>query len=154
MIEDLLHSNSTIKQRELKEKISKLRLNEIKENENENEKIEKINEKIENNEKNLDEKENKTIKKDSINEEIVINKTVPENERKFDDYGMEELINKREELMRNRKITTNEYYKIPHKANKEQIKKRNELEIKLDQINNDLAKIRIRMNILKSSKKK
>ena len=61
---------------------------------------------------------------------------------------MEELINKRDELMKDRKNATNEYYKIPTKANSSQIKKRNELEIKLDQINNDLAKIRIRLNIM------
>ena len=54
--------------------------------------------------------------------------------------------------MRDRKTTTNDYYKIPIKANTLQIKKRNELEIKLEQINNDLAKIRIKINILKNSK--
>ena len=61
-------------------------------------------------------------------------------------------MSKRDELLRDRKNTTNEYYKIPNKANSQQIKKRNELEIKLDQINNDLAKIRIRINILKNNK--
>ncbi len=178
MIEDLLHSNSNIRQRELKERISKLKLNEIevphidknlieKENlgeKNDSQNLDKKNldnknldkknlEEKKVDEKNLDKKEDQNINKDSNNEEIIINKAPHEGIRKIDELGLEELINKREEIMRNRKNATNEYYKIPNKANKEQIKKRNKLEIKLDQINNDLAKIRIRMNILKNSKK-
>ena len=154
MIEDLLQSNSNIKQKELKERIDKFQLNQIEEKENEKYFISKEKQNLKdelknnnNNNKNIIEEEKKE------KEEIVINKAVEEDVRKFDEYGMDDLINKREELMRDRKNATNEYYKIPHKANSAQIKKRNELEVKLDQINNDLAKIRIRINILKNPKK-
>ena len=147
MIEDLLQSNTSIKQKELKEKLSILGLNKIEENENEIYFDLKENKNKDNNDNKDENNNNPKV------EEIVINKAKDEDKHKFDKYGMEELINKRDELMKDRKNATNEYYKIPTKANSSQIKKRNELEIKLDQINNDLAKIRIRINILKNTKK-
>ena len=59
----------------------------------------------------------------------------------------------RDELVGERNFITNEFYKIPTKATIKQNQRRNELEKRLAQINNELAKIRIRINILKESKK-
>ena len=138
MIENLLQSNTNIKQKELKRRLDEVKLNKIEEIDNE---------------KYFDIKENNGNKEnENTKEEIVINKAKEEDIHKFDECGLDELMSKRDELLRDRKNTTNEYYKIPNKANSQQIKKRNELEIKLDQINNDLAKIRIRINILKNNK--
>ena len=138
MIENLLQSNTNIKQKELKRRLDEVKLNKIEEIENE---------------KYFDIKENNENKEnENTKEEIVINKAKEEDIHKFDECGLDELMSKRDELLRDRKNTTNEYYKIPNKANSQQIKKRNELEIKLDQINNELDKIRIRINILKNNK--
>ena len=144
MIEDLLQSNSSLKKNELKVRINKFKLNKIEEEENEKYFKTQENEDEINNKNNTKEKEEKG--------EIVINRAPVEDAHKFDELGLDELMSKRNEMLRDRKNTTNEYYKIPNKANSAQIKKRNELEVKLDQINNDLAKIRIRINILKYSK--
>ena len=144
MIEDLLQSNSSMKKNELKGRINKLKLSKIEEAENEKYIKKQENEEEINNKNNTKEEEEKG--------EFVINRAEVEDVHKFDELGLDELMSKREEFLRDRKNTTNEYYKIPNKANSAQIKKRNELEVKLDQINNDLAKIRIRINILKNSK--
>ena len=141
MIENLLQSNSSLKKNELNGRINKLEFNKIEETENE--KYFKTQEN--------EDKINKNEQKEK--EESVVNKAPEEDIHKFDEFGLDDLMSIRDELIRDRKITTNEYYKIPSKISSSQIKKRNELEIKLDQINNDLAKIRIRMNILKNSKK-
>ena len=146
MIENLLHSKTYINQNSLKEAIDKLEIKKVDEVENDYFYTSK--------EKNHIDKINNINKKNNEKEIIIVNKAKDEDKQKFDEYGFDELISKRDELMRERKNTTNEYYKIPTKnANSSQIKKRNELEIKLDQINNDLAKVRIRINILKNSKK-
>ena len=146
MIENLLHSKTYINQNSLKEAIDKLEIKKVDEVENDYFYTSK--------EKNHIDKINNINKKNNEKEIIIVNKAKDEDKQKFDEYGFDELISKRDELMRERKNTTNEYYKIPTKnANSSQIKKRNELEIKLDQINNDLAKVRIRINILKNSNK-
>ena len=63
-------------------------------------------------------------------------------------------MDRRDELIGERNYLTNEFYKIPTKANMKQNQKRIECEQRISQINNELAKIRIRINILKESKKK
>ena len=149
MIDNLLQSNSFIKQKNLKEIINKLETYENNELNNNNH----------NSEENNDINKDKNIehhKQNNINEkeEKVINTINEEGKNSSKERELDDLMNKRDELMRERKNTTNEYYKIPTKnANSIQIKKRNELEKKLDQINNDLANIRIKISIIKNSKK-
>ena len=145
MIEDLLQSNSSIKQKELKEKLNILGLN--KEEEKQNDIYFDI--KDNNNSKNSKKKEENY----KGEEEIKNNKDEDKNKVDKNEINeLNELIKEREELMKERKNATNEYYKITNKVNNVQIKRRNELEIKLDQINNDLANIRVRINTLKNIK--
>ena len=77
--------------------------------------------------------------------------------KNFDDILANDVLfknveNKRDELIGERTFMTNEFYKIPMKATNKQNERRNELEQRIAQINNKLAKIRIRINILKESK--
>ena len=69
-----------------------------------------------------------------------------EKNNKYEGLNEEELKKIRDKLLVERNDTTNLYNKIPIKVNKiEQIKKRDELEKKLAQINNDLMQIRLRL---------
>ena len=146
MIEDLLQSNSSIKQKELKEKLNILGLNKDEEKQNDIYFDIKDNNNIKNNKKNEENFKGE--------EEIKNNKDEDKNKVDKNEINeLNELIKQREELMKERKNATNEYYKITNKVNNVQIKRRNELEIKLDQINNDLANIRVRINTLKNIKK-
>ena len=155
MIEDLLQSNSSIKQRELTGRLNKLQLYQIDESQNENYFAPPGGEAKEDGTNTIEEKirDKTNVKKGEKNLEVK-----QENEKKgdnhnFEDYGLDELMSTRDQLLRDRTNVTNDYYKIPTKGiNSAQIKKRNDLELKLEQINRDLAKLRIRINILKKSK--
>ena len=155
MIEDLLQSNSNIKQRELNGRLNKLQLYQADESENEKYFNAPGGETKEEGTNTIEEKtgDNTNVKKEEKNV-----KDKKENEKKvdnrnFEDYGLDELKSTRDQLLIDRKNVTNEYYKLPTKGiNSAQIKKRNDLELKLEQINRDLARLRIRINILKKSK--
>ena len=70
---------------------------------------------------------------------------------KFDKLTYPELQSKRDELVNERKNLNNIYSKIPLKNNyKGQLEKRNELEKQLNDINCDLAIIKLRMKKLKN----
>ena len=70
---------------------------------------------------------------------------------KFDNLTYPELQSKRDELINERKNTNNIFSKMSLKSNyKGQVDKRNELEKKLNEINCDLAIIKLRMKKLKS----
>ena len=85
--------------------------------------------------------------------ETPIKKTEEKKENNFEEYNnIEELMNIRDELVGERNFINNEFYKIPTKANYKQNERKNELEKRISQINSDLAKIRIRINILKGLK--
>ena len=91
---------------------------------------------------------NKNKKKESP-----IKKTEEKKENNFEEYNnIEELMNIRDELVGERNFINNELYKIPTKVNYKQNERKNELEKRISQINSDLAKIRIRINILKGLK--
>ena len=84
------------------------------------------------------EKEEKIIKRDKEKEK--------EKNDKYEGLNDEELKKIRDKLLVERNDTNNLYNKIPIKVTKiEQIKKRDELEKKLAQINNDLMQIRLRL---------
>ena len=135
IIDDLIEDNS--RKKELKGQLNKLELNDIEEKE-----IKKF---ISSNKKERKEKED--LYKEQSNK-----KEVKKKETFFEKLSIEELMNLRDELIGERTSLTNEFYKIPIKANMKQKQRRNELEQRLSQINNKLAKIRIRINILKDSK--
>ena len=121
----------------MKGQLNKLELNDIEEKE-----IKKF---LSSNKK--EKKEKEELYKEQSNKK--------ENKKKetfFEKLSIEELMNLRDELIGERATLTNEFYKIPIKANMKQKQRRNELEQRLSQINNKLAKIRIRINILKDSK--
>ena len=85
--------------------------------------------------------------------ETPIKKEEEKKENNFEEYNnIEELMNIRDELVGERNFINNEFYKIPTKANYKQNERKNELEKRISQINSDLAKIRIRINILKGLK--
>ena len=70
---------------------------------------------------------------------------------KFDKLTYPELQSKRDELVNERKNLNNIFSKIPLKSNyKGQLEKRNELERQLNEINCDLAVIKLRMKKLKN----
>jgi hypothetical protein len=95
-----------------------------------------------------DKNRNKTKKK-----ETPIKNEEEKKENNFEEYNnIEELMNIRDELVGERNFINNEFYKIPTKANYKQNERKNELEKRISQINSDLAKIRIRINILKGLK--
>ena len=65
---------------------------------------------------------------------------------KYEGLDKEELKKIRDKLLVERSNTNNLYNKIPRKIKKiEQIRKRDELEKKLAQINNELMQIRLRL---------
>ena len=135
IIDDLIEDNS--RKKELKGQLNKLELNDIEEKE-----IKKF---LSSNKK--EKKEKEELYKEQSNKK--------ENKKKetfFEKLSIEELMNLRDKLIGERATLTNEFYKIPIKANMKQKQRRNELEQRLSQINNKLAKIRIRINILKDSK--
>ena len=165
MIQNLLGNTSVLKKRELQKKLNEYdyktnkvdyfqqinydpnnKYNEINEEDEEEDqstpdnqaeprnKQTSKNENIENNNKNNDNGgENKDKKKE-------------EKYTKYEGLNVEELKNIRDKLLIERNDTTNLYNKIPIKVNKiEQIKRRDELEKKLAQINNDLMQIRLRL---------
>ena len=135
IIDDLIYNN---KKKEIKGQLSKLELNNIND--------EEIKKYLIGNKK-----EKKEISKEQkYNEEENNNKT----EKFFEKLNIEELMDRRDELIGERNYLTNEFYKIPTKANMKQNQKRIECEQRISQINNELAKIRIRINILKESKNK
>ena len=96
---------------------------------------------MENNDNKENKEENKNMDKDKKNIDYT----------KFDKLTYPELQSKRDELIQERKSTNNIVSKIPIKTTyKGQIEKRNELEKKLEEINCDLAIIKLRMKKLKS----
>ena len=167
MIQNLLGNTSALKKKELQKKLnqfgnkannsnkvnyleqinytSKNNFNEINEENDEenqeiseNEKNSKKNEKIEKNVENNLENGGEVAERQSVKKEEKYNK--------FEGLNDEELKKIRDKLLVERNDTTNLYNKIPIKVNKiEQIKRRDELEKKLAQINNDLMQIRLRL---------
>ena len=142
LIDDLIQSNNPRK-KEMKGQLNKLELNNIEEKE--------IKKYISSNKKERKEKEKER-------EEILIkeNEEIKEKNKQqkyFEQLNIDELMNIRDELIGERNRINNEFYKIPTKANSKQNQRKNELENRLAQINNELAKIRIRINILKDAKK-
>ena len=135
LIDDLIEVNPYKK--ESKGKLSKLELNTIEEKE--------IMQYLSSNKK-----ERKIKREESIEKQK--SKEVKKKETFFEKLTIDELKNLRDELIGERTFITNEFYKIPVKANNKQNERRNELEQRIALINNKLAKIRIRINILKESK--
>ena len=135
LIDDLIEVNPYKK--ESKGKLSKLELNTIEEKE--------IMQYLSSNKK-----ERKIKREESIEKQK--SKEVKKKETFFEKLTIDELMNLRDELIGERTFITNEFYKIPVKANNKQNERRNELEQRIALINNKLAKIRIRINILKESK--
>ena len=135
IIDDLIEDNSNKKV--LKGKLNKLELNTIEEKE--------IKQYLSSNKKERKMKREGSIEKQNLKE-------IKKKETFFEKLNIEELMNLRDELIGERTFMTNEFYKIPVKATNKQNERRNELEQRIAQINNKLAKIRIRINILKESK--
>ena len=135
IIDDLIDDNSN--RRVLKGKLNKLELNTIEEKE--------IKQYLSSNKKERKMKREGSIEKQNLKE-------IKKKETFFEKLNIEELMNLRDELIGERTFMTNEFYKIPVKATNKQNERRNELEQRIAQINNKLAKIRIRINILKESK--
>ena len=136
IIDDLIEDNSNKK--ELKGKLNRLELNKIEEKE--------IKNYLSSNKKERKEKREESIKKQKNLKEIKQKETF------FEKLNINELMNLRDELIGERTFITNEFYKIPVKANNKQNERRSELEQRIAEINNKLAKIRIRINILKEAK--
>jgi len=116
MIEDLLQSNSSIKQRELTGRLNKLQLYQIDESQNENYFAPPGGEAKEDDTNTIEEKirDKTNVKKGEKNVEVK-----QENEKKgdnhnFEDYGLDELMSTRDQLLRDRTNVTNDYYKIPN----------------------------------------
>ena len=135
MIDDLIEDNSNKKK--LKGQLNKLELNKIEEKE--------IKQYLSSNKKERKIKREESIEKQNLKE-------IKKKETFFEKLNIDELMNLRDELIGERTFMTNEFYKIPVKATNKQYERRNELEQGIAQINNKLAKIRIRINILKESK--
>jgi hypothetical protein len=166
MIQNLLGNTSALKKKELQKKINDYKSNEIRNMDfldkinykSKNKFIgikEKFNEEEED-EESLSGEEYKNNKEENIkkgkedNIEIKnTNKKEKEKEKinnKFEGLNDEELKKLRDKLLVERNDTTNLYNKIPLKVNKiGQIKRRDELEQKLAQINNDLMQIRLKL---------
>ena len=82
----------------------------------------------------------------SLNNDIAVVKKEEKRKSKYDGLNEEELKKIRDRLLVERNDITNLYNKIPLKVHKmEQIKKREESEKKLAQINNDLMQIRLKL---------
>ena len=85
-------------------------------------------------------------KEDVNNNDTSVVKNEPKKKSKYDGLNEEELKKIRDRLLVERNDITNLYNKIPLKVHKmEQIKKREESEKKLAQINNDLMQIRLKL---------
>ena len=165
MIQNLLGNTSALKKKELQKKMNDYKNSEIKNVEYLNQinyksknKFNDIKERYdeeENEEESLsNEEEYKNNTRENIkkgNEDNIRNKqnnAIKEKEKntKYEGLSAEKLKKIRDKLLVERNDTTNLYNKIPIKVNKiEQIKKRDELEKKLAQINNDLMQIRLRL---------
>ena len=142
IIDDLIQIHGS-KKKELKGKLNKLELNKIEEKE--------IKNYLSSNKKERREKEKEKEKEEIINEKSNIREK--QKQKYFEELNINDLMNIRDELIGERNFINNEFYKIPIKANMKQNQRKNELEERIAQINNELAKIRIRINILKESKK-
>ena len=140
MIEDLMQSNNSRK-KELRGQLNKLELNKIEEKE--------IKDYLNSNKKERKEKEKEEIikEKNDIQEKN-------QKQKYFEELNIDELMNLRDGLIGERNFINNEFYKIPTKATIKQNQRKEELEKRIAQINNELAKIRIRINILKEAKKR
>ena len=170
MIQNLLGNTSALKKKELQKKLRDYKTNEFKTedylqqiNYKSNNRFNEIKEKYkeeENEEESLsNEEEYKNNSKENINkgkenkinrQNIMVKEKSKEKEKekynKYEGLNEEELKKIRDKLLVERNDTTNLYNKIPMKVTKiEQIKKRDELEKKLAQINNDLMQIRLRL---------
>ena len=143
IIDDLIQIHGS-KKKELKGKLNKLELNNIEEKE-----IKDYLSSSKKEKKEINENKEEKIKNNQINTQDKKDKKV----KFFEKLNINELMDLRDELVGERNFITNEFYKIPTKATIKQNQRRNELEKRLAQINNELAKIRIRINILKESKK-
>jgi len=172
MIQNLLGNTSALKKKELQKKLREYKTNEFKtedylqqinyksnnrfneikekykEEENEEESLSNEEEYKNNSKENINKgKENKIIRQNIIAKEKVKEKEKEKEKfNKYEGLNEEELKKIRDKLLVERNDTTNLYNKIPMKVTKiEQIKKRDELEKKLAQINNDLMQIRLRL---------
>ena len=173
MIQNLLGNTSQLKKRELQKRLNEYKNNEFKNedyfqqiNYKSNNRFKEIKEKYKEEEENEEEsssheEEYKNNSKENINkgnvkkinrQNIIIKEKETEKEKekekytKYEGLNEEELKKIRDKLLVERNDTTNLYNKIPMKVTKiEQIKKRDELEKKLAQINNDLMQIRLRL---------
>ena len=161
MIQDLMGNSSTLKKMELQNKLNQYenitnnlkkddyfqQINYISKNNNNfliKEETEAENaENAENREKSENfEKNHKKVQ----NEEEIENNNEEEMFSKYEGLDKEELKKIRDKLLVERSNTNNLYNKIPRKIKKiEQIRKRDELEKKLAQINNELMQIRLRL---------
>ena len=137
IIDDLIQGNNS-KKKELKGQLNKLELNKIEEKE--------IKNYLSSNKKERKEKEEIIKEKNNIQEKN-------QKQKYFEELNIDELMNLRDDLIGERNFINNEFYKIPTKANMKQNQRKEELEQRIAQINNELAKIRIRINILKEAKK-
>ena len=166
MIQNLLGKSSALQKKELQKKINSYR---SKEEQNYLEQINYISKYNKNNYNNIKEKEKyneeenedesisneeyknnrqEDYKDNNINKENKENKNIAKEKKKskYDGLNEEELKKIRDKLLVERNDITNLYNKIPLKVHKmEQIKKREESEKKLAQINNDLMQIRLKL---------
>ena len=163
MIQNLLGNTSALKKKELQKKLNEYKNSEIKNveylqqiNYTSKNKFNEIKEKYieeENEEESISSEEYKNNQKENIVKNKKDTSDIQKNNQKekeknskFEGLNDEELKKIRDKLLVERNDTTNLYNKIPIKVNKiEQIKKRDELEKKLAQINNDLMQIRLRL---------
>ena len=170
MIQNLLGKSSALQKKELQKKINIYKnqdeqnyfeqINYISKNTKKNNKYnypnirekypEEENEEESSNEeyKNNNEKEEniRKGKEDVNNNDTSVVKNEPKKKSKYDGLNEEELKKIRDRLLVERNDITNLYNKIPLKVHKmEQIKKREESEKKLAQINNDLMQIRLKL---------
>jgi hypothetical protein len=166
MIQELLGNTTALKKREFQNKINEYKNNDAKKvdylkqinytSENKFNDIEEENDEEEqefndggadgpiqsqsnNGRKTMDNKENsKNEESQNFKKEVKYNK--------YEGLNDEELKKIRDKLLVERNDTTNLYNKIPIKINKiEHIKRRDELEKKLAQINSDLVQIRLKL---------
>ena len=168
MIQNLLGKSSALQKKELQKKINIYKnqgeqsyldqINYISKNqynpkiirekydEEENEEESISNEEYKNNDKEENIRKGKEDNSNYINNKNISNKKEKEKKNKYDGLTEEELKKIRDKLLVERNNITNLYNKIPLKVHKmEQIKKREESEKKLAQINNDLMQIRLKL---------
>ena len=124
--------------------VSKNKINEIKEDKDED------NQEYSDNEENFEKNENNSENADGAENQ---NNKKEEQFNKYELLDDEEVKKIRDKLLVERRDTTNLYNKIPMKAKKiEQIKRKDELEKKIAQINNELMQIRLRLKANKNIK--